>query len=88
VKPVRRAVIDVGTNSVKLLVAEVSGLVIRPLFERSEQTRLGTAFTRRTDWRPAAIERTARAVADFAAEPPSGRPSRSASSPPAPHATR
>src|SRR2546422_2377725 len=68
VKPVRRAVIDVGTNSVKLLVAEVSGLVIRPLFERSEQTRLGSGFYETHRLRPAAIERTARAVADFAAE--------------------
>ena len=33
-----RAVVDVGTNSVKLLVAEVEGTVVRPLFESSNQT--------------------------------------------------
>src|SRR2546430_4182583 len=67
-KPVRRAVIDVGTNSVKLLVAEVSGPMIRPLLERSEQTRLGSGFYETRRLQPAAIERTARAVAGFAAE--------------------
>ncbi len=37
-----RAVIDIGTNSIKVLGAEVSaGGVIEPLWESSEQTRLG-----------------------------------------------
>jgi exopolyphosphatase/pppGpp-phosphohydrolase len=39
-----RAVIDVGTNSVKLLVAEVAGQIVTPLLEQSEQTRLGRGF--------------------------------------------
>jgi exopolyphosphatase/guanosine-5'-triphosphate,3'-diphosphate pyrophosphatase len=64
----RRAVIDVGTNSVKLLVAEVSGAVVRPLVERSEQTRLGSGFYETHCLQPEAIEKTAQAVARFAAE--------------------
>jgi exopolyphosphatase/guanosine-5'-triphosphate,3'-diphosphate pyrophosphatase len=63
----RRAVIDVGTNSVKLLVAEVAGPEIRPLLEQSQQTRLGSGFYDTHRLRPAAIARTARAVAAFAA---------------------
>ena len=64
---VRRAVIDVGTNSVKLLVADVGrdGAVI-PLFEQSEQTRLGRDFYDDHILRPDAIANTARAVAEFA----------------------
>src|SRR3989475_66905 len=62
----RRAVIDVGTNSVKLLVAQVSGRRVDPLLERSEQTRLGSGFYETNRFQPAAIARTARAVAEFA----------------------
>ena len=40
----RRAVIDVGTNSVKLLVADVEGHDVRPVCEDSKQTRLGQGF--------------------------------------------
>ena len=36
-----RAIIDVGSNSVKLLVAEVVDGVVRPLFHEGQQTRLG-----------------------------------------------
>ena len=63
----RRAVIDIGTNSVKLLVAEVSGRDVNPLCEESKQTRLGRGLyeTRRLQSEP--IEHTARAVAMFAA---------------------
>jgi exopolyphosphatase/guanosine-5'-triphosphate,3'-diphosphate pyrophosphatase len=68
VAPVRRAVIDVGTNSVKLLVAEVLGHVVKPLLERSEQTRLGSGFYETHRLQPAAMARTARAVADFGVE--------------------
>src|SRR5205814_9618100 len=65
---VRRAVIDIGTNSVKLLVAEVSGNRVEPLVERSEQTRLGRGFYETRRLQPAAITRTARAVAEFTAQ--------------------
>lgn len=63
---VRRAVIDVGTNSVKLLVAEINGREIRPLIEESTQTRLGQGFYETRQLLPAAIHHTAQAVTDFA----------------------
>jgi len=63
----RRAVIDVGTNSVKLLVADVAGLEVRPVCEESKQTRLGQGFyeTHRLQAEP--IAKTARAAANFVA---------------------
>ena len=67
-RPVRRAVIDVGTNSVKLLVADVQGRVVEPVRERSEQTRLGSGFYETHRLKPVAVAHTARAVAEFAAE--------------------
>src|SRR4051812_40267600 len=63
-----RAVIDVGTNSVKLLVAEVEGRGVHPLFEGSRQTRLGQGFYETQILQSAAIEDTARSTAEFAAE--------------------
>jgi exopolyphosphatase/guanosine-5'-triphosphate,3'-diphosphate pyrophosphatase len=64
----RRAVIDIGTNSVKLLVGEVEGLRVIPLWERGEQTRLGKGFYATHHLQPEAIQRTAKAVADFIGE--------------------
>jgi exopolyphosphatase / guanosine-5'-triphosphate,3'-diphosphate pyrophosphatase len=64
--PARRAVIDVGTNSVKLLVAEVEGRVVRPVLEQGNQTRLGEGFYRSHRLQAKAIARTARAVAEYA----------------------
>jgi len=63
---VRRAVIDVGTNSVKLLVADVAGKTIRPVHEESRQTRLGKNFYETHRLQPDAIAQTAEAVAQFA----------------------
>jgi exopolyphosphatase/guanosine-5'-triphosphate,3'-diphosphate pyrophosphatase len=65
--PIRRAVIDVGTNSVKLLVADVAGHEIEPVCEQSKQTRLGHGFYETHRLKPEAIAATAKAVADFAA---------------------
>jgi exopolyphosphatase/guanosine-5'-triphosphate,3'-diphosphate pyrophosphatase len=62
----RRAVIDVGTNSVKLLVAEVHGRDVRPVNEESKQTRLGQGFYETHRLRGEAIEKTAKAVAAYA----------------------
>src|SRR5262245_50667348 len=62
----RRAVIDVGTNSVKLLVAQVSGRRVDPLLEQSEQTRLGSGFYQTRRLQPNTIAHTARVVAEFA----------------------
>jgi exopolyphosphatase / guanosine-5'-triphosphate,3'-diphosphate pyrophosphatase len=64
--PVRRAVIDVGTNSVKLLVADVQGEEVHPVVEESQQTRLGKNFYDTHRLQPDAIAQTANAVAHFA----------------------
>jgi exopolyphosphatase/guanosine-5'-triphosphate,3'-diphosphate pyrophosphatase len=63
----RRAVIDVGTNSVKLLVADLVENTVRPVMEDSEQTRLGAGFYEAHQLQPKAIADTAHAVATFAA---------------------
>lgn len=63
----RRAVIDVGTNSVKLLVADVQGRDVRPVCEESKQTRLGQGFYVTHRLQPEPIANTAAAVTHFAA---------------------
>ena len=63
---VRRAVIDVGTNSIKLLVADVRGRDVSPVHEESRQTRLGKGFYETNHLQPEAIARTAEAVWEFA----------------------
>ena len=62
----RRAVIDIGTNSVKLLLALVDGGSVMPLREESEQTRLGAGFYESHVLQPEAIAHTARVVGRFA----------------------
>lgn len=62
----RHAVIDVGTNSVKLLVADVQNRNVQPVLEESRQTRLGKNFYQTHRLQPEAIAQTARAVAEFA----------------------
>jgi len=64
----RRAVIDVGTNSIKLLVADVIASQVVPIWEGSKQTRLGRGLYDTQRLQPAAIAETAKAVAEFAAE--------------------
>jgi exopolyphosphatase/guanosine-5'-triphosphate,3'-diphosphate pyrophosphatase len=63
---VRRAVIDIGTNSVKLLVADVEGRHVMPVWEGSEQTRLGRGFYETHRLSPAALAATGQAAAGFA----------------------
>lgn len=63
----RRAVIDVGTNSVKLLVADVAGGEVQSIFEAGVQTRLGEGLFATRRLQPAAIARTAAAVAEYVA---------------------
>jgi exopolyphosphatase/guanosine-5'-triphosphate,3'-diphosphate pyrophosphatase len=65
-KSVRRAVIDVGTNSIKLLVADVAEHDVRPVWEGSIQTRLGQGFYETHRLQPEPIAQTAEAVAVFA----------------------
>jgi exopolyphosphatase/guanosine-5'-triphosphate,3'-diphosphate pyrophosphatase len=63
---VRRAVIDVGTNSIKLLVADVSGREVRPVHEESRQTRLGKGFYATHQLQPETVSHTAAVVWEFA----------------------
>jgi exopolyphosphatase/guanosine-5'-triphosphate,3'-diphosphate pyrophosphatase len=63
---VRRAVIDVGTNSIKLLVADVRGREVQPVHEESRQTRLGKGFYETHRLQPETIACTAEAVWEFA----------------------
>jgi exopolyphosphatase/guanosine-5'-triphosphate,3'-diphosphate pyrophosphatase len=63
---VRRAVIDVGTNSIKLLVADVAGCDVQPVHEESRQTRLGQGFYETCRLQLETIAYSANAVADFA----------------------
>src|SRR5579862_6096581 len=65
-KAVRRAVIDVGTNSIKLLVADVSGREVRPVHEESRQTRLGKGFYATRHLQPEAVAHSAAVVWEFA----------------------
>ncbi len=62
----RRAIIDVGSNSVKLLIADVVKGVVTPLVHEGEQTRLGRGVFETGQLAPEAIADTARAVAAFA----------------------
>ena len=66
-RPTRRAVIDVGTNSIKLLVADVAGGDVIPIVEESKQTRLGRGFYETHLLQTDAIAATAEAVRKFAA---------------------
>ncbi|MCL6498938.1 MAG: Ppx/GppA family phosphatase [Firmicutes bacterium] len=61
----RRAAIDVGTHSVRLLVADVQDGVVRPVLRRLEVTRLGEGVDRTGLLLPQAIGRTVRAVRTF-----------------------
>lgn len=63
-----RAVIDIGTNSVKLLAARVHDRNVEPVFETSHVTRLGRGFYETHQLQPEAIRQTAQAVAEFAAK--------------------
>lgn len=63
-----RAVIDVGSNSVKLLIGDVLGDAVVPLLERGEQTRLGEGFFTTRRLGAVAIRRTAEAAGVFAEE--------------------
>jgi exopolyphosphatase / guanosine-5'-triphosphate,3'-diphosphate pyrophosphatase len=65
---VRRAVIDVGTNSVKLLVADIAASDVFPIWEDSKQTRLGSGFYETHVLQREPIDKTAAAVAKFAQE--------------------
>jgi len=65
----RLASIDVGTNSVKLLVADVEGQQIRSvLHEQQIITRLGQGVDKTGELLPEAMDRTLKAIEDFKRE--------------------
>ena len=63
----RVAAIDVGTNSTRLLVAEEQPGGFRPIDRRMVITRLGQGVDRTRVLAPDALERTLRAIAEYAA---------------------
>ncbi len=64
----RFAAIDVGTNTVLLLVAERRGATLVPVRERAEITRLGRGVDATGRLDPAAIRETVATLAAFAGE--------------------
>lgn len=67
--PERYAVIDLGTNSVKLHVGERdSAGKWRAIVDRAELTRLGEGLQKNHEITPEAAERTASAIADMSGE--------------------
>ncbi|HSN14378.1 MAG TPA: Ppx/GppA family phosphatase, partial [Anaeromyxobacteraceae bacterium] len=66
--PTRSAAIDVGTNTVLLLVAEERDGRLEPLLERAEITRLGRGVDASGQLAPDAIRDTVEVLGRFAAE--------------------
>ena len=64
----RVAGIDCGTNSIRLLIADVSEGNFRELYRTMEIVRLGQGVDKNKKFDPAAIERTLKAVALFSEE--------------------
>ena len=64
----RRAVIDIGTNTVKLLVADVRDRQIFPVVSKDTTTRLGEGVDETRRLSRAAIARTAQVIADYVAD--------------------
>lgn len=60
--------IDIGTNTVLLLVAERRGSTLVPVAERMQIVRLGEGVDRTRRLAPAAVERTLGALEEYAAE--------------------
>jgi exopolyphosphatase/guanosine-5'-triphosphate,3'-diphosphate pyrophosphatase len=61
------AAIDCGTNSIRLLVADIVGDTLADVVRRMEIVRLGQGVDRTGRLAPEAIERTRAALADYAA---------------------
>jgi exopolyphosphatase/guanosine-5'-triphosphate,3'-diphosphate pyrophosphatase len=64
----RVAAIDCGTNSIRLLVADLDGDTLTDVVRRMEIVRLGQGVDRTGRLAPEAIERTRVALADYAAQ--------------------
>jgi len=64
----RVAAIDCGTNSIRLLIADIEGESFREIYRTMEIVRLGQGVDKNKRFDPAAIERTLAAVAEFSTE--------------------
>ena len=67
-KPMRVAAIDCGTNSIRLLIADIDGNNFREVVRDMEIVRLGQGVDQTGQFHPDAITRTLTAVDKFAAE--------------------
>ena len=67
-KPMRVAAIDCGTNSIRLLIADIDGGNFREVVRDMEIVRLGQGVDQTGQFHPDAIIRTLTAVDKFAAE--------------------
>ena len=61
----RVAAIDIGTNTTRLLVADVEDAHVEPVVRRSTVTRLGEGVDARRRLLPEPIARTRNALADY-----------------------
>ncbi len=57
--------IDIGTNTIKLLIADTDGLEISPVYQESIQTRLGAGLSESNHLSQQAIDRTRAVVTDY-----------------------
>jgi exopolyphosphatase/guanosine-5'-triphosphate,3'-diphosphate pyrophosphatase len=62
---VRVAAIDCGTNSIRLLIADISGTSFREIYREMEIVRLGQGVDKTGQFHPEAIDRTLAAVDMF-----------------------
>ena len=67
-QPMRVAAIDCGTNSIRLLIADIDGNNFREIVRDMEIVRLGQGVDETGQFHPDAISRTLAAVDKFAAE--------------------
>ena len=64
----RRAIIDIGTNTVKLLVADVKNGQVTPVVSKDQMTRLGQGVQQSMHLSRAAMARTVEAIRHFVAD--------------------
>lgn len=69
-----RAVLDVGTNSVRLLLAELHGEIVKPVRREVRVTRLGQGVDASGELRPDAMARTLGALEELMTLVPPGTP--------------
>jgi len=66
----RRAVIDIGTNTVKLLVAEIQNGQLQPVASKDATTRLGEGTDQTKRLSQGAINRTVAAISTYVSSTP------------------